>query len=140
VNSGTAVPPGLGLSAQTEGGITIAALAGELDVASTPVLREQLLSLLRPGCGRLVIDLSKVSFCDASGLAVLVSAARRAGLVGGFLHLAAVSPPVGHLLNITGLRQHFAIFPTVQAAQRGKAGAAATRLRVLDPAPRFSAN
>ena len=119
MKSGITVHPGLGLSARTEGGITIAELAGELDMATSPALREKLSSLLGPGCGRVVIDLSKVSFCDASGLAVLVSTARRARLLGGFLRLAAVSSQVGHVLNITGLRQHLAIFPTVQAAAAG---------------------
>src|SRR6266568_1814598 len=134
VNSGTTVNPGLDLSAQTAGGITIAELTGELDIASAPALREQLLSLLRPGSSRLVIDLSRVSFCDASGLAVLVNTARRARLLGGFLRLAAVSPQVGQVLNITGLHRHLANFPTVQAAvtgaqaaaHHGKPGAAAT--------------
>lgn len=119
VNSGTTVNPGLDLSAQTAGGITIAELTGELDIASAPALREQLLSLLRPGSSRLVIDLSRVSFCDASGLAVLVNTARRARLLGGFLRLAAVSPQVGRVLNITGLHRQLANFPTVQAAATG---------------------
>jgi anti-anti-sigma factor len=143
MNSGTAANPGLGLAAQTTGGITIAELTGELDIASAPALRDQLLSLLRPGSSRLVIDLSKVSFCDASGLAVLVNTARRARLLGGFLRLAAVSPQVGQGLNITGLRRHLANFPTVQAAATGaqaaqhrKAGAAATsRAASAHPGP-----
>jgi STAS domain len=65
--------------------------------------------VLRPGSSRLVIDLSKVSFCDASGLAVLVSTGRRARLLGGFLRLAAVSPQAGRVLNITGLNRHLAL-------------------------------
>jgi anti-anti-sigma factor len=132
MNSGTTANPGLGLAAQAVGGITIARLTGELDIASAPALRDQLLSLLRPGSSRLVIDLSRVSFCDASGLAVLVNTGRRARLLGGFLRLAAVSPPAGRVLTITGLHRHLAIFPTVQAAatgaqaaRHGTAGAAA---------------
>jgi len=85
--------PGLAFSAPAAGGITIAGLNGELDIACAPALREQLLGLLSPGSSRLVIDLSKVSHCDASGLAVLIGTGRRATLLGGFLHLAAVSPP-----------------------------------------------
>jgi anti-sigma B factor antagonist len=132
MNSGTTASPGLGLAARTAGGITIAELTGELDIASAPALRDQLLSLLRPGSSRLVIDLSRVSFCDASGLAVLVNTGRRARLLGGFLRLAAVSPQAGQVLILTGLHRHLAIFPTVQAAatgataaRHGHAGAAA---------------
>ena len=92
MNSGTEVSPTLDLSVRTAGGVTIAELTGEVDIASVPALREQLLRLLRPGSSRLVIDLPKVSHCDASGLAVLIGTGRRARLLGGFLRLAAVSP------------------------------------------------
>lgn len=133
MTSGTTVNPGLEFSVQTVGGITLADLTGDLSTASAPALREQLLSLLRPGSSRLVLDLSKVSFCDASGLAVLVNTGRRARLLGGFLRLAAVSPQVGQALDITGLHRHLPNFPTVQdaatgppAARHGHAGAAAS--------------
>lgn len=105
------VNPSLDTPTRTVGGITIAELAGELDVASAPVLREQLLNLLRPGSSRLVIDLSKVSFCDASGLAVLVGVGRRARLLGGFLRLAAVSPQADQVLHLTGLHRHLPLSP-----------------------------
>ena len=116
MDSGGTANPGLDLTVHTVDGITIAELAGELDIASAPALRDQLLGLLRPSSSRLVIDLSRVSFCDASGLAVLVNTARRARLLGGSLHLAAVSPQAGRVLEITGLHRHLTSFPTVQAA------------------------
>jgi anti-anti-sigma factor len=123
----TTAAPGLALSVQTAGGITIAELSGELDIACAPALREQLLGLLRPGASRLVIDLSKVSYCDARGLAVLIGTGRRARLLGGFLRLAAVSPQVGQMLHITGLRQHLGVFPTVQAATASPQAARGTK-------------
>jgi anti-sigma B factor antagonist len=111
MDSGITVNPSLDVSARTVGGITITELAGELDIASAPALREQLLGLLRPGSCRLLIDLSKVSLCDTSGLAVLVGIGRRARLLGGFLHLAAVSPQADRVLHITGLHRHLPISP-----------------------------
>lgn len=116
MNSAAAVSPGRYVSARTEDRVTIAELAGELDIASAPDLREQLLVLLRPGSGRLVIDLSRVTFCDASGLAVLVGTGRRARLLSGFVRLAAVPPQVSRILRITGLDRHFPVYPTVSAA------------------------
>lgn len=103
--------PSLDISTRTVGGITIAELVGELDTASAPALREQLLSLLRPGSSRLVIDLSKVSRCDASGLAVLIGTGRQARLLGGFLRLAAVSLQADRVLHITGLHRHLPTSP-----------------------------
>ena len=116
MHSAAAARPGLHVSARTEDRVTIAELAGELDIASVPRLREQLLALLRPASGRLVIDLSGVTFCDASGLAVLVGTGRRARLLGGFLRLAAVPPEVSRILRSTGLDRHLIAFPTASAA------------------------
>jgi anti-anti-sigma factor len=101
------------------GGCVIAALGGELGIASAPALREQLLSLLR-GASHLIIDLSAVEHADASGLAVLVGTGRRAGLLGGSLRLAAPAPEVTRLLAATGLNQHLDIYPTVRAAITGQ--------------------
>ena len=116
MNPGTTIHPALDCRVRTAGGVTVAELAGELDLASAPALREQLLRLLRPGSSRLVLDLSRVSFCDASGLAVLVGADRQARLLGGFLRLAAVSPQTARVLDITGLGRHLPVYPTVAAA------------------------
>ncbi|MGH3258374.1 MAG: STAS domain-containing protein [Streptosporangiaceae bacterium] len=101
------------------GGYVIAALSGELGIASAPALREQLLSLLR-AASHLLIDLSAVEHADASGLAVLVGSGRRARLLGGSLRLAAPSPEVARVLSAAGLNQHLEIFPTVRAATAGQ--------------------
>jgi anti-sigma B factor antagonist len=110
----------LSLTSRTDrGGYVIAALSGELGIASAPALREQLLRLLR-AASHLIIDLSAVEHADASGLAVLVGSGRRARLLGGSLRLAAPSPEVARVLSATGLNQHLDIFPTVRAAIIGQ--------------------
>jgi len=116
MDPGTDGVRGLSVSSRTEGAHTIAALSGELGIACAPALREQLLGLLRPAASRLVIDLSRVSYADASGLAVLVGTGRRAGLLGGYMRLAAPASAVANVLRITGLHLRLDIFPTVQAA------------------------
>ena len=108
--------PAPALCIRREDDFTIVTLSGEIDIARVPVLREQLLGLLRPGASRLVVDLSGVTFCDASGLAVLVGAARRAGLLGGFLRLAAPAPLISTVLRLTGLDSRFEIFAAVPDA------------------------
>jgi anti-anti-sigma factor len=112
----TPLPGALRVSTYLRGGYCVAALSGELDLTSVPELRDQLLGLLRPDASRLIVDLSHVSFCDASGLAVLVGTNRRARLLGGVLRLAAPTPPTIEALRITGLDLHLEIFPTVSAA------------------------
>lgn len=119
MDTGTDRGPGLSLSTRTERAHVIATLSGELDIASAPVLREQLLGLLRAAVGRLILDLSAVTYADASGLAVLVGTKRSAGLLGGSLRLVAPAPAVTRVLSLTGMNRQFDIFSTVQAAITG---------------------
>jgi anti-anti-sigma factor len=116
--------PGIAVTLRAECGYTVAALAGKLDIAAAPALREQLWRILRPATSRLVIDLSAVSHADVSGLTVMVGTGRRARMLGGFLRLAAPTPAVTGALRATGLSQHFEIYPTVVAAISGSALAA----------------
>jgi anti-anti-sigma factor len=101
-------------------GCVIAVLRGELDIASAPALREELLGLLSPGAGRLIIDLSAVGYADASGVAILVGIGHRAGLLGGWLRLAAPAPEVTRVLSATGLSRHLVTFATVSEAITGR--------------------
>ena len=108
--------PRLTLSVRSQNGYAIAEVGGDLDIACAPAVREQLLGVLGPHASRIVVDLSGVSFCDASGLAVLIGARRRAWLLGGVLRLAAPAPAVAAVLGLTGLDVQFEIFATVPAA------------------------
>lgn len=102
---------------------TIARLEGDLDVATTPVLRERLLSVLGPGMRLLIIDLSGVSFCDVSALAVLIATQRRARGLGIAVRLAALRPQMAKLMCVTGLDRHFTICAALDDAlpvQRGR--------------------
>jgi anti-anti-sigma factor len=104
------------LSVLSRPGFTIARLEGDLDIASTPALRERLLSVLGPGVRLLIIDLSGVSFCDVSGLGVLIGTQRRARGLRITVRLAAPSPQMAKLLRVTGLESHFTICATLDDA------------------------
>lgn len=106
----------MSLSVLSQPAVTIARLAGELDIATTPALRERLLSVFSPGVRLLIIDLSGVSFGDVSGLAVLVATQRRAKRLGITVRLAAPRPQVARLLRITGLDQCFTLCATLDEA------------------------
>ena len=90
-------------------GRTIVRLSGALDIEGVPALRERLIDVLRRGPGLLVLDLSQVLSCDASGLAVLIGTQRRARLLGIMMRLASPSLPVMRLLRSTGLYRSFTI-------------------------------
>jgi len=106
----------MSLSVLSRPAVTIARLEGELDIATTPALRERLLSVFSPAVRLIVIDLSGVSFCDVSALAVLVATQRRAGGLGITVRLAAPSSQMAKLLRVTGLDQCFTICATVDDA------------------------
>lgn len=119
VTHSAAYEASLSLTSRTNrGGYVIAALSGNLGIASAPALREQILSLLR-AASYLIIDLSAVEHADASGLAALVGSGRRARLLGGSLRLAAPSPEVARVLSATGMNRHLDIFPTIRTAING---------------------
>jgi anti-anti-sigma factor len=135
------VLPGPAFSVRRQDGYTIVTIGGEIDLGSAPMLREHLLALLRPQASQIVIDLSGVAFCDASGLAVLVAASRRAALLGRVLRLAAPVPLTATVLRLTGLDSRFEIFASVPEAtgapaHRGVRDADVPELRAGWPAPR----
>jgi anti-anti-sigma factor len=99
---------------------TVMTVRGELDMATTAALRDQIVALLRETAAPVIIDLSGVAFCDASGLALLVGAQRRAKLHGVAVVLAGPRQNVSKLLRITGLDRAFTIYPTLAAARLGE--------------------
>jgi anti-sigma B factor antagonist len=82
---------------------TTIGLSGEIDMYTSAALRARLEDVLRSSTPLLVLNLSAVSFCDASGLAVIVGIQRRARVMGITLALAAPCPSMYKLLHITGL-------------------------------------
>jgi anti-anti-sigma factor len=102
-------------------GHTVLVVGGDLDIATTAALRDEIVKILAATTTPVIIDLSGVSFCDASGLALLVGAQRRAQLDGRTVVLAGPRPNVLKLLHITGLDRTFSVHPTLAAAQRGPA-------------------
>jgi anti-anti-sigma factor len=97
-------------------GHTVLTVAGELDIATTAVLRDRITAVLSDGTKPVIIDLSHVEFCDASGLSLLIALRRRADLRGRTVALAGPRPMVRKLLRVTGLDRSFAVHATVSDA------------------------
>ena len=90
--------------------------ADELDMATAPDLRHSLLQGINDGYHRVVLDLTKVTFIDSSGFAVLISALKRLRASGGDLRLAGAGRAPLSAMRISGLDQIFAMYPNVAAA------------------------
>jgi anti-sigma B factor antagonist len=106
----------LGLTGFDAAGVTVLAVAGEVDVHTGPVLRARLAGLLDSGRRRVVVDLAGVDFLDSTGLAALVTGLNRAREIGGSLTLACPQERLVRLLRITGLDEVFVVYPTVADA------------------------
>ncbi|WP_259405258.1 STAS domain-containing protein [Microbispora sp. H10830] len=78
-------------------------MSGEIDIFTSPALREDLLGVLRYSRSLLILDLSGVAACNACGLGVLVGVQRRAKTMGITVVLTAPRPYMSRLLHSTGL-------------------------------------
>jgi anti-anti-sigma factor len=109
-------PAGTNLTMVRRVGTTIVRLHGNLDITTSPAVRERLRDLLSACAKLLVIDLSGVPWSDAAGLAVLIGTQRRARTRGITMRVAALTPPVAAELRVTGLDSSLTICATLTDA------------------------
>ncbi len=97
-------------------------VAGELDLVTSPLLRQQVHDVVAEGRHLLVLDLSEVVFCDSSGVGVLIATRRRIRSCRGRLRLilpafgAVDGSHVNRVLAALGVRRLFDVHPDVVSA------------------------
>ena len=91
-------------------------LEGEIDLHVSPRISASLRAMIDQKPQRLVVDLSKVSYIDSSGLAVLIEGMQNVEAYGGKFILAGIQENVRPIFEIARLDQVFIIFPHVDAA------------------------
>ena len=89
---------------------------GEVDAITAPALGRRLLSLFEEGKTALVVDLSKVTFLDSTGIGVLVDALRRFKARQGRLVLVCPTERILRPFEITGLTSYLGIVGTREEA------------------------
>ncbi|MFE7133942.1 STAS domain-containing protein [Streptomyces sp. NPDC057638] len=109
----------LQVEVRTVGHSEVVTPAGELDHHTAELLSGPLEAALAQGRSRLVIDCSRLEFCDSTGLNVLLGARLRAEAAGGGVHLAGMLPVVARVLEITGAEAVFTVHATVDDALPG---------------------
>jgi anti-sigma B factor antagonist len=100
-------------------GVAVIALGGEVDVYTSPRLKQEMVDLLNKGTTRLVIDLSAVDYLDSTGLGVLIGGLKRAREREGDLRLICDNLRILRIFEITGLTKIFDIFRTEAEALSG---------------------
>ena len=108
----------------------LAAVAGEIDIATVAGLRERLVALAAGG-RPLVVDLDQVSFIDAAGLGALVGAAKRAAEHGVGLHVVCARQQIRRLFRITGLDRSIPLARTLAEALPIMAAGAADETKAV---------
>jgi anti-sigma B factor antagonist len=91
-------------------------LEGEIDLHVSPRVSASLGAMIEQKPPRLVVDLTKVSYIDSSGLAVLIEGMQNVEAYGGKFILAGIQENVKPIFEIARLDQVFIIFPHVDAA------------------------
>lgn len=78
--------------------------AGEVDLATSPMLREVLHRVLREQAPAILdVDLAGVAFFDCSGISALVAVRNAAAQAGGQVTVSNPRPIVRRVLELTGL-------------------------------------
>jgi len=113
---GSAQSGRLMVEVREEGGSAVVTPVGELDHHTADLLREPLESCLAGGRARLVVDCSRLEFCDSTGLNVLLGTRLKAEAAGGGVHLVGMQPVVARVFEITGADAVFTVHETLDAA------------------------
>ncbi|CAM5671878.1 Anti-sigma factor antagonist OS=Streptomyces fumanus OX=67302 GN=GCM10018772_31090 PE=3 SV=1 [Streptomyces fumanus] len=97
-------------------------VTGELDLVTSPVLRQRVHDAIAEGRHSIVLDLSDVLFCDSSGVGVLVGSRRLVRSCQGRLRLilpargAVDGSHVNRVLGALGVRRLFDCHPDLASA------------------------
>ena len=97
-------------------GWAVARVHGDIDVATAPRLREQLVAVVTGGQPNVVLDLDGVEFLDSTGLGVIVGLLKRTRTHGGDLRLVCTRPAVCRVFEITALDRTLPLSDSVEAA------------------------
>jgi anti-sigma B factor antagonist len=89
----------------------VVAVAGEIDLATAPVLSSELETVAVTSGTVVHVDLAEVSFLDSSGISALVEFRKRLEQADASLVLHRAGPTIQRVLEISGLGALFELRP-----------------------------
>jgi anti-sigma B factor antagonist len=108
--------PSLYIEAITAGDCAVLRMAGEMDVYTSPKLRQQVADLAENGTIHVIADLRGIEFLDSTGLGALVGSLKRLRIREGSLMIVTSGGRILKLFQITGLTRAFALHSCVMDA------------------------
>ena len=106
---------------QAPGDCSVVDLSGEIDVYTSPKVKDAVGELIDRGVYHLIINLEKVRYIDSTGLGVLIGGLKRVREHGGSVNLVCSNPQIRRIFDITGLVKIFGIFDDEEAAMKALA-------------------
>ena len=106
------------LKPSTVGQHSVVKLSGEVDIACTAALRDNLLGLVNRGVPSLVVDLRAVTFIDSSGVGTLLRVFHRQTLLGGAVHFVADQPAVLRVFELMQLNRRLHLTASLAEVDR----------------------
>lgn len=97
----------------------ILALEGEIDLHRSPFVKETLEPMVSQEVPRILVDFSKVTYIDSSGLATMIETLQRIQSYGGKFAMFGLRDSVRNIFEIARLDQIFSIFPDEATAVAG---------------------
>jgi len=83
---------------------------GEIDVYTSPRVKETINELIDAGNYNMVVNLEGVRYIDSTGLGVLIGALKKVREKSGKIVLICTNPQIKKIFNITGLIKIFDIY------------------------------
>jgi len=91
-------------------------LDGEIDLHVSPTVTKSLNAMIERKLERIVIDLSRATYIDSSGVAALILAMQEVEAYGGEFFLSGLQETIRLIFETSRLDGIFRIFPDVDAA------------------------
>ncbi len=88
---------------ERDDGVVVVEVTGELDASSAPDLQRTLLSILGDGRDRVVLDLSRATYLDSSGVGAVIAAYAEAVERGGRFVVASGTGHAARRIRVMGL-------------------------------------
>lgn len=87
-------------------------IAGEIDIFTAPDVRRVGLEAITDGATRVILDLTRTTFLDSTGLGVIIGLSKRVRPAGGDVVIVNVDDGIARTFEITGLNEIFRICAT----------------------------
>src|SRR5258707_12966712 len=94
----------------------VLAIEGDIDLHISPAITESLNAVIKKKPERIVIDLSRATYIDSAGIAVLILAMQEVEAYGGKFFLSGLQETLRLIFETSRLERVFRIFPDVDAA------------------------